>query len=394
MLQIRELPVLQQTCIILDSYANSYFTFDMALRVLLADESSTIKKVMQLALSDFAVEVKAVPVGLDVLSVTKDFKPDIIFADVLLTKRSGYDVCLDLKADPITSQIPVVLMWSGFMEIDEERVRSSRADRRLEKPFDADHLRSLVQDLVQKTKSNPVSSFLSFPEMPDFAEEELSPGGGSPNSLEPLQNLAPQSSIHTTEEDSFLNIPDLGSNVDLPLEIPGEEFSAVPLTTPKLREESEEEGGWAHQDLSKFKIQIPETETEDFASKFVIPQDQMSAVQMESESEFEEVRFGEELSGSADLAQQKSSSVVKPALIAKTEKSVQEQMLQTLQKGVNAKPNTQSKIDLDSNMMEKMIREEAREVIESVCWRVLPEIAERIVREELNKILRETEKSI
>jgi len=50
----------------------------MALRVLLADESSTIKKVMQLALSDFAVEVRSVPVGFDVLPVAQNFKPDIV----------------------------------------------------------------------------------------------------------------------------------------------------------------------------------------------------------------------------------------------------------------------------------------------------------------------------
>ena len=68
----------------------------MALRVLLADESSTIKKVMQLALQDFGVEVKSVPIGLDVSQAAKSFRPDIIFADVLLAKKSGYDVSAEL----------------------------------------------------------------------------------------------------------------------------------------------------------------------------------------------------------------------------------------------------------------------------------------------------------
>ncbi|RYF46460.1 MAG: response regulator [Cytophagaceae bacterium] len=140
----------------------------MALRVLLADESSTIKRVMQLALQDFAVEVKAVPVGLDVLPVTKSFKPDIIFADVLLTKRNGYEVCQELKNDPDTADIPVVLMWSGFMVIDEAKI--AVADAKLEKPFDAETLRALVQSLVPKTQTNPVSSYLQFPKMPEFAE--------------------------------------------------------------------------------------------------------------------------------------------------------------------------------------------------------------------------------
>lgn len=142
----------------------------MALRVLLADESGTIKKVFQLTLQDFAVDVRAVSVGLDVLSVTKSFKPDIIFADVLLAKKSGYEVCHELKADPETAQIPVILMWSGFMDIDEQKARLSGADRRLEKPFDPSALRGLVQDLVKKTRENPVSSFIQFPPLPEFQE--------------------------------------------------------------------------------------------------------------------------------------------------------------------------------------------------------------------------------
>ena len=140
----------------------------MALRVLLADESSTINRVMQLALQDFGVEVKAVPVGLDVLPVAKTFQPDIIFADVLLVKRNGYEVCADLKADADMQTVPVVLMWSSFMEVDESKLNQSAPDARLEKPFDAEALRQLVQDLVPKTQSNPISSYLQFPKMPEF----------------------------------------------------------------------------------------------------------------------------------------------------------------------------------------------------------------------------------
>src|SRR6185437_16945127 len=102
----------------------------MALRVLLADESSTIKKVFQLALQDFAVDVRPVNIGVDVLSVTKSFQPDIIFADVLLQKKNGYDVCSEIKAEDSLGYIPVVLMWSGFMELDEDKFQASQANGR------------------------------------------------------------------------------------------------------------------------------------------------------------------------------------------------------------------------------------------------------------------------
>lgn len=385
----------------------------MALRVLLADESSTIKKVMQLALSDFAVDVKAVPVGLDVLPVAKTFKPDIVFADVLIAKRNGYEVCSDLKNDPETANIPVVLMWSGFMEVDEAKVAASGANGRLEKPFDADHLRNLVNDLVQKAKTNPVSSFLQFPEMPDFEETPAENAVVSDDSI--------GNDVYAIPEESgtgFATLPEVSDADANPLDIPGEEFAAVPLTSPR-GEEEHDEGGWAHQDLTKFKINIPvENETADFASKFVIPQDDLANATFEVSGDFEEVSFhGTDAELGPDLTQRPTTSTgVKPAptaakpaaakadptagFVENVQRSVKDQMMESLKKGPSAatpsaaKSNIQSQGDMNAEMMEKIVREEAREVIEAICWKVLPEIAERIVREEINKILRETEKSI
>src|SRR3982751_4872501 len=91
----------------------------MALRVLLADESSTIKKAIQVVLSDYGVDIKTVPTGIDVFTVAKSFSPDIVLADVLLNKKNGYEVCLELKSHEETRDIPVVIMWSNFMQLDQ-----------------------------------------------------------------------------------------------------------------------------------------------------------------------------------------------------------------------------------------------------------------------------------
>jgi CheY-like chemotaxis protein len=142
----------------------------MALRVLLADESSTIKKVFQLALQDFAVDVRPVNIGTDVVQVAQSFQPDIIFADVLLQKKNGYEVSAEVKADTTLFGVPVVLMWSGFMELDEDKFQASHANAKLEKPFDVTTLRKLVTDLVPKTQNQRISQFLAFPKMPDLQE--------------------------------------------------------------------------------------------------------------------------------------------------------------------------------------------------------------------------------
>lgn len=317
----------------------------MALRVLLADESTTIKKVMLLALQDFAVEVKSVPVGLDVLAVTKTFKPDIVFADVLLTKRSGYEVCSDLKRDSETASVPVVLMWSGFMELDEAKASDCRADRRLEKPFDADTLRNIVKDLVHKTKTNPLSEYLTFPNMPEFTESR---NNGTP--VEPLGDIY---SIPETNE------------FDAPQD---EEFSQVPLTiNPKPDDSYQDDGDWAHRDLS-----------------------QLSQTRIDASGDFEEISFSEELSPATTSVTPKTLPNIQiPTETVRANIPTAETVAKTdSQESIKA----QIPVDLSPGMIEKIIREQAREVIESICWKVIPDIAERVVREEIQKILRDADK--
>lgn len=337
----------------------------MALRVLLADESTTIKRVMQLALQDFAVEVKAVPVGMDVVPVSKAFKPDIVFADVLLPKKSGYEVSRDLKKDPETKNIPIVLMWSGFMELDEAKAKESMADRRLEKPFEPETLRNLVLELVKKTQKNPVSSYLTFPPLPDFQEDAPTPESPASSGEDiPSINTGSDISITTSRlfeqnfgKDNFSQeIPSLEISED-------EDFSQVPLHKASIPSEKVKPAeDWSHQDLSKFKIEIPSNEpTESIADKYALTAEEgISKVEVNSYGEFDEITF----------------------VNAPTQ-------------GPNATLTDTSELPT-SGMIdhERLVREEVRKVIESIAWKILPEITERIVREEINKLLQDTEKSI
>ena len=334
----------------------------MALRVLLADESSTIKKVMQLALQDFAVEVKAVPIGLDVLPVTKNFKPDIIFVDVLLTKKSGYDVCGDLKNDSETRALPVVLMWSSFMELDEQKFTQCQANGRLEKPFDADSLRHLVEDLVLKTKAHPTSAYVSFPPLPEFEESAAPPQEEAP------QQEAPRQELHSLPEIELAEI-----DLDLPsIEMESAGISATSDTfVAPMPEEStpDEDEGWTRQDLTKFKIQLP-VEEDNFASKFVIPQDDLEPLSVSESADFQEITFSD------------SKKPPLPTAASSTPSSASGHLAGNDDKGI------------DKSQVERIIREEAQAAIESIAWRILPEIAERVVREEIQKLLRDTENSL
>lgn len=328
----------------------------MALRVLLADESSTIKKVMQLALQEYGVEVKAVPIGIDVMQVTKAFKPDIVFADVLLAKKNGYDVCADLKQDPLTKEIPVVLMWSSFMEFDENKGKLAQYNSKIEKPFDADTLRGLIKDLVPHTQTNLIASYLQFPELPPIVEAEAPKQTSKPGTTKP----DPAPVFHEEEPEEFQQVP-----------LPKKPFGQT-NTTPLSQFHS---GGntssgndqWAQQDLSKFKIQVP---TEDFSSD-------LEEIDLEKTS----IAFstGEDniLLQDIHAPNPRMSTISEaPAVWPSTRSS-------DLAEGSGA---------LSESRAEMILREEARAVLTEVAWKLLPDICERVVREELQKLLKDAER--
>lgn len=306
----------------------------MALRVLLADESSTIKKVIQLSLQDFDVDVKSVTIGLDVLSVTKTFRPDIVLADVLLAKRSGYEVCHDLKNDPETSHIPVVLIWSGFMEIDEQKARLCGADRRLEKPFDASTLRQIVQEVVTRTQDNPASAFLQFPPLPPFEEQKnatatqpaAAPSFPGIPAQKPTATAASPISIPSTDDDNALVIDD-----------------------------SENADEWVQQPIAP-KATSPAPQ---FQSQPQAP--------LVKEDEFTEYPLTQA------PAKQAATSLTKQPL---HERVVTNSHMQPQQ----AAPQ----------ISEELVREEVQKWLS----KNMPDIAERLIREEINRLLQESEKTI
>lgn len=249
----------------------------MALRVLLGDESATIKKVIQLALQDYSVEVKSVHLGLDILDVARTFQPHIIFMDVLLQKKNGYQVCMELKADPELSSIPVVLMWSSFMSLDEDKFQECGAEVRLEKPFEVDDLREIIQRHVPIAQENPVAPFLKFSSTltADFKEEAqkqapLVPPPPKAQAAPPPEPPTPQPPPpqaeaptepafspegSTSEKESwsmedFDNLPELSTS----LEPPGESSLFQPSQSDP----------WSAQSLDEFKVDLQESEEEEF----------------------------------------------------------------------------------------------------------------------------------
>ncbi len=118
----------------------------MSRRILLADDSVTIQKVIELTFMDDDYEVRAVGNGDEALAMLGALKVDFVIADVHMPGASGYEVCRRSKQQQ--PHVPVLLLVGTFEPFDEAQARECGANAFLKKPFDSQELLGRVHDLL------------------------------------------------------------------------------------------------------------------------------------------------------------------------------------------------------------------------------------------------------
>jgi DNA-binding response OmpR family regulator len=116
----------------------------MAQRLLLADDSITIQKVVELVLAEEDFEIRSVSNGEDALALVDTFRPDIVLADIEMPKMNGYQLCERIKQNAQSAGIPVILLAGAFEPIDEELAVNVGADDSIVKPFESQELISKI----------------------------------------------------------------------------------------------------------------------------------------------------------------------------------------------------------------------------------------------------------
>lgn len=111
-------------------------------KLLLADDSATIRKVVELTFADEGIEVFAVGDAEAAMLKFVEVQPDIVLVDVGLTGTSGYRICEMIKQDDATQHIPVLLLVGAFEPFDQELAEKAECDGFLTKPFHS------IRDLV------------------------------------------------------------------------------------------------------------------------------------------------------------------------------------------------------------------------------------------------------
>ena len=147
----------------------------MSAKILVADESPTIHKIVAMAFQHEGIKVEGISKGEHVLEYMVDFQPDIILADIHLPGINGYELSRQIKGMDRFASVRVILLTSDFEDIDRAEMDISRADDHISKPFKSDEIRAKVKSQLQVPPPEPqpeVREAVPAPE-PEAAENEV-----------------------------------------------------------------------------------------------------------------------------------------------------------------------------------------------------------------------------
>lgn len=116
-----------------------------AFKVLVIDDSNTIRRSAEIFLKQGGHEVLLAEDGFDALSKVNDFEPQLVFCDILMPRLDGYQTCAIIKRNAKFAAVPVVMLSSKDGVFDKARGRMVGAQDYLTKPFTKDQLLQAVQ---------------------------------------------------------------------------------------------------------------------------------------------------------------------------------------------------------------------------------------------------------
>jgi DNA-binding response OmpR family regulator len=316
----------------------------MARRLLLADDSITIQKVVELVLAEEDFEIKSVSNGEDALAAVGAFRPDVVLADIEMPKINGYQLCERMKQDPQTAGIPVILLAGAFEPLDEELSARVGADDSMVKPFES-------QELISKI--NAALTMASAVAEGEAAVAEVEAG---------------------TETGAF----------DLAGEEIGEEAEAIEVA-------GIDEDLWAMEEVPAPEATAEEEVLEEagLSTSFVLPEEEVAerpemraqvAMPVEAVPSKEDYRALFERSVNAKVSSLMESADVREILASAITPVLKESVEKILW-------------EIAPDLVEKMLREILRESIaslsgevEKVIWETVPDLAGTMISKEIEKI--------
>jgi twitching motility two-component system response regulator PilG len=118
------------------------------LKVLVIDDSKTIRRTAETLLSKEGCEVFTAVDGFDALAKIADHQPDIVFVDIMMPRLDGYQTCALIKHNKVFRSIPVIMLSSKDGLFDRARGRIVGSEHYLTKPFTKDELLDAIESHI------------------------------------------------------------------------------------------------------------------------------------------------------------------------------------------------------------------------------------------------------
>jgi CheY-like chemotaxis protein len=186
----------------------------MPKKILLADDSITIQKVVELTFSDGDYEVVATSNGAKAIEQIHQLRPDIVLSDIIMPEKNGYELCEWVKSHPEFRTIPVILLTGTFEPFDPDRAEKAGCDAVVTKPFESQSLIQKVEELIQAAAAGrdettaPAGGEASItPEFPEEPDQEEAPQAPAFELDEPAA-ASPFAGSDTAEETATTPFPD------------------------------------------------------------------------------------------------------------------------------------------------------------------------------------------
>ncbi len=356
----------------------------MAYRVLLADDSLTIQKVVELTLGG-EYELMAVGSGDKAVEALPAFQPDLVLADALMPGLTGYEVCEAVKRRTGGEFVPVVMLTGTFEPFDRPRAEQIGSDAIVTKPFDSQALAALVRDLLKKAEVARAAAPPPPPPPPSPAPREETT---APTHLEiPAQDTEPLPAIS----------PDLYTTTAIPTREMLEGRPSSGVTAPVAPEVAPPP---------------PPPVTDAFATASVPPPPPETAYPLNLDALDEDVPR-RDIDADIEAFERSGKGEARPELWDQIEAREKRAEAETVEAPPAEMPHPElealaagtslsdlkrmiPEVGAPASLTEEEVERIARRVVQllgegivrKVAWEVVPEMAERLVRERLEELER------